>query len=383
MRPLPCVPVRVLGGSLPVVVMGGAAALGALTYLFTSQPRPARFFDTLDLLFLVYLGLSAVGTLWSPSPFAPLAFIKSAAYFAAYLGIKCLLAQFQPSELLRLVRLGAFAGVATLAVGAAIGASRVGVANLLANPFGYWTFTFVLFREVLAGGVATGFTGANVMINAVGEGVAVFAMLFISGTGWGWPGRRRGAAFILASTLALLTFSRRATLALLVGLAARVIGARTAPSVRMIRLSGLAIAGVLVVAFAEATGDFFYDPARVDQIGEVYRAVAATPITGVGYASRVSGDRYVHNFLIGSLYAMGIPGLLAALAIFGLLVRRLIEGVLGRSEDVAALLIFPIAGLMVASTVEGMMTLSNWFVVALFWRVSLSQESPRGAVGTG
>ncbi len=372
---LPFVPVRVplIGGSLPVAVFGIAGVIGVVSYVTTSGMRPMELLDGLDLVLVLHIALSALSTFWSPSPWAPIALLKSSAYFASYVGLKCLLVRYRAQELLPLVRLGALGGIGTLLVGAVIAAERIGLENLLSGPFGYWTFTYVLFREALAGDATAGFTGADVMINAVGEGAAMFAVLLLVGSSGRWTGAGRHTAFALASLLAVLTFSRRAVLALVAALAGRVVAGSATPQARLLRLIALAAAGVFVVAASEVAGGFFDDPTRVAQAQEVYSAVADAPLTGVGYASRVSGDRYVHNFPVGNLYALGIPGFLVAVAIVGVIAVRLVRGVVVRRDEIAPLLVFPLAGLAVASTVEGIMTLANWFVLALYWRLSIAR----------
>lgn len=86
---------------------------------------------------------------------------------------------------------------------------------------------------------------------------------------------------------------------------------------------------------------------------------------GYGFASRIN-DQYVHNFIFSSLYTMGVFGLIFSCCIMFIVTKWYIKFFVSNEDFFGCILIIPILGLMLGSTLEGIFTIPSWLCITVF-----------------
>ena len=110
----------------------------------------------------------------------------------------------------------------------------------------------------------------------------------------------------------------------------------------------------------------FTDQARTEQYTEAIQAILDKPLLGHGYGARLSTENYVHNFVLAGTMMMGLLGLLITAAILFYVVKSCALGLKARGGiQLPVILIIPILGMLVGSTVEGIFTITSWVAIAL------------------
>ena len=95
--------------------------------------------------------------------------------------------------------------------------------------------------------------------------------------------------------------------------------------------------------------------------------ISEYPIFGHGYGIKIFNDYYVHNFVFSSGYSLGIFGLFISICIFTLVMYYYIKGMISKTNNgYSYLLIIPVLGMLVGSTLEGMYTITSWIIFALY-----------------
>ena len=73
------------------------------------------------------------------------------------------------------------------------------------------------------------------------------------------------------------------------------------------------------------------------------------------------------NFIFGSAFSLGLFGFVVSILIMSLLVVGYIKGIVSNDQSrYSYLLLIPILGAMVGSTLEGLFTIVSWIIIALW-----------------
>ncbi|MCP4772063.1 MAG: hypothetical protein GY879_11715 [Planctomycetes bacterium] len=361
---LPLFSVRLLPGglSLPFVFIITLALIAGLRFATTF--RTAAVFSVTDGGICLYL-LAAFITLSSAADLDVFAALKSVAYFMAYLGMKMALADFSFERIKDLTRLGALVGTALFGAIALIALQQSSHVGILFGSFSYNSLTIRVFADIDAvfGQGRESFTSVDVMRNSVGE---AFAFYVIVAMAIGYRSRVLTIGVAGANALfALAMFSRRALLAVC-------FGALSGTTRRGLSLRHVAALGALILAFFamdssdEARLTDFTDQARTEQYTEALERFVDSPVLGDGYGAKLSSDQYVHNFVFAGMMMMGILGLISTMVVFGSILHRFCLGLFTKQTAwTTPLLVIPLLGMAVGSTVEGIFTLTGWIALAM------------------
>lgn len=185
---------------------------------------------------------------------------------------------------------------------------------------------------------------------------------------------------IFTLSIALCLFSRRAILLLVISFAvyAREL-AKTKPIAATVQFLGLLLC-IYIFVFYISGNDHVRDisvDARVSQLSYVSENSNWFYSFGQGLGAQVSSTqggeelKYIHNFLISSYYMMGILGFLAALSLFVLIGVHYVGGLLNKSGLLySQLLLIPLMGLLVGSSIEGIMSPVSWTAIAVYFSLA-------------
>lgn len=189
--------------------------------------------------------------------------------------------------------------------------------------------------------------------------------------------------FTLFTVLCL--FSRRATLLLVISFAvyAREL-AKTKPIAATVQFLGLLLCIYIFLFYISDNTHVraIYLDARTFQMSYVVENLSWTNLLGHGLGAQVpstqgsEGYKYIHNFLISSFYMMGILGFLAALSLFVPIGVYYVGGLLNNSGLLyPQLLLIPLMGLLVGSSIEGIMSPVSWTAIAVYFSLSESNSN--------
>ena len=368
-----------LGASLPLIMFGVIGLVVFFRVLVSA--RLYRVFTTLDSLILFYLIISSVSLLvtWSETGF--FALVKSTAYFFMYLGLKTHLSGYSYKDIMVSTVYGVTGGTVLF-----LAAVAIAIFVLMAKGFdfsegiGYDSLTLPVARSI------SGFLGgediersSDFMRNVMGEVFAFYIIVLLSGGTR--PGLRSISVVVVNTVFMLATVSRRAFIAVsasLVLLMSKYIDFR--------RSAAMGVGGILILLVTVLAYYSFHDNLRVFDISDSSRIqqyeqalslIYEKPILGWGYGAKLGEGVYVHNFVLASAYMNGIPGLVLGLSIYFLLVIRYLSGVISSpGSGYHMLLVIPILGLSVGSTVEGIFTIIGWLCIALYDFPRLTGNSP-------
>ncbi len=368
-----------LGASLPLITL----VVISLVVLFRMvvSGRLYRVFTTLDSLILCYVIISSVSLLvtWSETGF--FALVKSTAYFFMYLGLKSHLSGYSYKDVAVSTVYGVAGGTVVF-----LAAVVIAIFVLMGSGFdfsagiGYDALTLPVARSI------SGFLGSedierssDFMRNVMGEVFAFYIIVLLSGVAR--PGLRSISVVAVNTVFMLATVSRRAFIAVsasLVLLFSKYMDFRRRAAMGA---GGILILLVTVLAYYSFHDDLrvfdISDSSRIQQYEQALSRIYERPILGWGYGAKLVEGVYVHNFVLASAYMNGIPGLVLGLSIYFLLVMRYLSGVISSpGSGYHMLLVIPILGLSVGSTVEGIFTIVGWLCIALYDSPRLTGNTP-------
>jgi len=365
---LPFWSLRVFAGGVAITHVVLALILLVAILRIVSRLKISSVFDSLDLLLFVYL-LSAFASIVYVSGDSQLFVLaKSVVYFLCYLGLKLLLWRFSVDQIIRSTVIGMVIGCGLFVSLVVVSVLQQGVDEVMSGGISYWTLTVNIYGGMASYlGSTKEFSSASIMRSVVGEAFAFyFVFLLINRL------RKKYLNVIflmLNAVLALGTFSRRAMVAM--GASMLLVWKKSGKVWG--RLLGVFVIASLVgfVVFINEDGvgrlaDLSVD-VRASQYVEALHEIEKRPISGYGYGTKLKDEGYIHNFILASWYMVGLPGLVISLLVFGGLIKQYMLAVAGQAQSLLAfLLIIPMIGLTIGSTVEGLFTPVGWVILALF-----------------
>jgi O-antigen ligase len=369
---LPLFSIRPFSGELSAPLMF-FLAIGLVAALrIVGRLEIPKVFSALDLAICIYLLIALATLLKATDPDASFAFLKSVVYFLCYMALKMALASMTAEQVHAYTRRGILLGTAGFILVVLGALARTGGMGLLGGVPSYSGFTLPVFAaiDVAFGQGRADFASVDVMRNAVAE---AFALYFLVAVGLGFRGRLLTLAAAGGNAiLALGMFSRRALVAIVLGIFLGALRIEATPR----RFDALVVLLLALVLFSVATtgggggGDSRHadltDAARARQYEEALDRFAAAPLLGEGFGAKLSTDQYVHNFVLAGMMMMGVLGLAATLAVLGPMVLELFRGMVEpRAPWTSFLLLIPLLGMAVGSTVQGILTLAGWTALAL------------------
>lgn len=357
-----------LGLSAPLVII--AIIMIAACFRLIVNLKVRLLFSGFDFLVCAYLLIAFFSFIYATDDSSVLfSFLKSVFYFAFYLALKVLLNSSSSDNIEKALLSGVVLGTSLFVLFSFYALLKQGVLSGLINDFSYYGVTFKVFSvffELL--GVEGGIKSADIMRNAIGEVFAFyFIVIYFSKTRSIWT---KVAYIAFNFILVISMFSRRAFLAMM----ATII---TAPfrGKNKLLLFGFVFIGTIGLFVIVSSGGIvlggrlmdFSDTSRLTQYIEAIELFSQNPLLGKGFGFKLGGEKYIHNFVLSSSVMMGVAGLFISMCIFFLVIFNFLEGVIGRSKTLYSyLLIIPILGMTVGSTVEGIFTPISWIALAVY-----------------
>lgn len=355
------------GISLPQILFGLIFLFGAMRVLLTN--KIPSVFNELDAVIFTYLAFTLVASIYSDSDTVVSAQLKSNAYFLAYLMFKASLSQYTIEDAVAMIRRGVLLGLG-FAVGAVLLSLGMLVKNDYSFGFSYYGFTYPVIRnasEMI--GLVEISKNAHVMQNPLAEIFLLYLMLlFFTARSKFIVNRVAGFACLL---FIFILHSRRVILGVVIWICSQFFifkRARFLIISTLLIVFGLAVGwySVLCGAGLDALSSLFLEDGRLRHYAHVINQIGQKPITGYGYAAKGENDVYVHNFILGNLYMHGLFGGLISLLVVTVILRRwLLSIVEEKGHTGSHLLIIPLLGLAVGSSVEGMFTLGGWVALGV------------------
>lgn len=331
-----------------------------------------KVFGRLDFLLLIYVFYSLVIYLLINNETAAIPIVKTILYFLLYLSLKYFLCS-QESEIVNHTTLhGVVIGSSVFFVVAVYALYSQGILGTILNDISYWGFTVKVYgalSSLIVGDVD--FESKDIMRSSLGE---VFSFYFI--TTIILVKKIKTKLYILSYIpvnlfYVITAFSRRSLLTASISsfiFLWRGIGNIWLKTVAVTAMLILLYAAVFLLASESRLTDLGdTNNARGSQYTLAYEKIAEKPIFGYGYGAKIKNDYYVHNFIIASAYMMGVVGLIISSLIYFYLLINYLGGIykpLGK--EYAYLLIIPVFGLTVGSTVEGVFTVTSWIIISLY-----------------
>jgi len=369
---LPFWPIRVVGNlGTTHLILASALPLVVARTLVRGGFRYR--FEPIDLFVVAYLGLALASTVVSPQALGLQAVSKSLAYWGCFVALAVLLREVPAALVARACVVGVVAGTLLFA-GAATWVVASGQVSIRALSPGsiYWDLTFPIYRGLLtsAAGLAD-VSSADVMRSAIGEVFALYGLVLLLFT------RRMSAwtilLLIVVGTIAWAVASRRAGLALVLGFALLAVRwRRKRVGIQLVALLAALTIGLSVLPSYLGRFAQLGSSQRLEQFASAVRLIADRPLLGHGFASQVD-DRYVHNIVIGSWYMLGLVGLALSIWLVGYFAVHTSRAADRRAPAVGVLLLIPLIGVSVGSTVEGTFTVVGW-VSILTWTLLVDRE---------
>lgn len=379
---LPLTPIKLVWGQYSLYVLFslvlivrvlGRALLGDRTIW--------RSVNRLDGLLFIYFGVVIFGVAVNYKDGAILILGKTLFYFAGYFSLKVQLNGMAAPAITDLLRKGCWAGL-TLYLALMLYAMVVFDVSLEFSQYSYNNFALKIFKPMVS--VVSGqedLESRDIMRNTLGEIFALYGVILLLTAK---SARLKGLwGVFVATSLVLLTFSRRAFIQVAIT-CLLVVAGRREPFMRiLIAVVLFSTVTIFVLLFEPALGvDVrvlqLIDQSRIEQFLAVLAPINDSLFIGQGYGAQFGG-KYVHNFLLASFYMLGLAGGLIAVAIVAALAFDYLSSI-RRASHHGYLLIFPILGLMVGSTVEGLFTPAAWVALALFGSM---QKRPEGLLVAG
>lgn len=353
-----------------------------LCYKTIRDLRLHRAFNLIDELIFIYLLVCIFSLLYSGQENGLFALLKSATYFILYLSLKNFLANQELSGLINSSIMGVIAGTVFFSLSVIYVLIIKGIPITSLQGFSYQVVTVQIFRAIAEQlGNQNIESSADVMRSALGEVFALYVIIMII-----FIGVRQHTLGLLMTILNMLFLFSMSSRRALIAVAITIFGLFLRKGMRVRNIAALG-AGLIVIAGMILSYQYFVgdsrlfelsDTSRMQQYEHVVSLIADKPILGYGYGAKTKGDVYVHNFILASFFMNGVLGLVVSLGIYLFLCFEYMRWVIRRSDNVfSALLIIPVIGLTIGSTVEGMLTITGWIAVALY---GLGQKKRREGV---
>lgn len=324
----------------------------------------------LDVVILFYLVICLVTLYYSEQGGAVFAAVKSWIYFCSYICLKLLLARFSFENVIKYTLNGIVLGLISFA---SILLYLIILKGITIHGFSYWGGTFVLMEEFInLFPNNEDVVGRDVKRNSLGE-VFVFFTIFIAVVASGLGRINRVVLILNSMLLVLFTFSRRALFSIVF---TQLIFPTKALYINFVKV--LMVIAICLLYFGNADTRYvdLTDQYRSQQYQEVFDKISNHPFSGYGYGEKDNYGKYVHNFVLSSFYMGGVFALIVSVLLFGYLVSLLFHSFYSKEKYISSyLLIIPVMGMLVGSTVEGLFTLIGWLSIAMF---ELEKNSLRG-----
>ena len=364
---LPMFSMRGLTGGMSITVFVFGLILARSMFSIKALQRYMRSADRLDLyiLLLIVLALiSGVVTLnegWTSTLFS------ATSYFVFFIGLKMHITRLHPESILPVLLIGVKIGLVLYLVIVLYSLSSVGLAI---NGISYWQLTYKVYFSVNSVFGSEDFTSKSIMRNTIGEAFVLYCLLI-------YMQMTRGKSFlgiflVLTVVLIILTFSRRALVEMVIGLACiSYLSFSFRDNKLKVILGFLGVVGLLWFSFSGGldienrfsessnnVGRFAHYNSGIQEISEQF-------LTGRGYGAKVAGDKFFHNFFGAYFHMLGVVGFIVALLIYSNIFKRFI-GYIKAKDVLCALAVIPLLGSLVASTVNGIFGPAAWIAIALF-----------------
>ena len=355
-----------LAVSVPLLIMLAISAFVVLRSIVSS--KLILSVDYFDLAMLGYFCVIVFSLAIKIVEGGQFAFLKTSVYFFMYLALKAMLESMSTEDICLFTRRGAVFGTfvfGIVAFGSLLITGKLGIINA---SMSYNSLTIELFEsinQVFGGQQLETFSSRDVMRNAVSEAFAFYFIIALV-----FPIRDvalRSGVMVANAIYVLAMFSRRGFLAIVIALLSGTL--LNGEGFRRGLLAIMVVAGIVVCAMPVQENSRLADFSggdRMEQYAIALEHYHASPIFGDGYGTRLEDDNYVHNFILSNAMMMGTPGLTITLVIFSLVMYKFMTGIVGGTGfNVPCLLIIPILGMTVGSTVEGVFSINAWVVFAL------------------
>ena len=333
-----------------------------------------KIFGFLDFLIFIYVIYSLFSFLFQNiyNEIGIIHILKTIVYFLLYLTLKYFISVNNQEEIARCTLHGILSGTLLFLVLVVYSLYVKGILGSILEDISYRGFTYKIYGALSSFLVGTiDYRSKDIMRSSLGE---VFSFYFIAmivllrNTKF----KSLVLSFIPINFFYVIaSFSRRSLLSATISPIIFLLTSSKKIWIKVVTLSFL-LALIYVSLFVIISESRLTDMSDTNNVRTLQYSLAIDkfsekPILGYGYGAKIGNDLYVHNFVIASAYMIGIFGLIISLYIYCYLIFSYIRGLY---KDVTMqysfLLIIPILGLTVGSTVEGIFTIPSWIIIALY-----------------
>lgn len=328
-------------------------------------------FSYFDLLILAYLFLALFSFIYTDeSSQAYFAFSKSVLYFFSFITLKMLLASSSNEEVEKALLSGVILGTSLFMALSVYVLVKKNLFLGVINNFSYYELTYKVFSEFhsLLGSNDV-IKSADIMRNTIGE---VFAFYFIVIFVTNMQSRWAKIFYVFLNLILVISmFSRRAFLAIITIVSTEFFrGQNIIVLLGLVSVVGVGLVLIPSAEFLQIGGRLtdFSDASRISQYIYAVELFNQQPLLGVGYGYKLEGEKYIHNFILASSVMMGISGFVISLVLYIYVVSKFVGGLVNRCSKTSYsfLLIIPIIGMSIGSTVEGLFTPASWIIFAIY-----------------
>lgn len=365
-------------GSIPIIflLMIALFIFFKVCFLDKKIKKVFSFFDFLLFIYVAYASLSYIFHLDQEIGITPV--FKTIVYFLLYLFLKYFIRTNKPEDIARSTLYGILSGTLLLFVVVVYALYiQETIGSIMSGRISYFEFTYKIYGAVnslIFGAVA--YSSKDIMRSSLGEIFSFYLIAMIILAKF-----TKAKPFILSFIpvnlfYAIACFSRRSLLSATISPILFLLTNSRKLWIKVVTaLFFLVLIYILVhIIISESRLTDMGDTknARISQYSLALNRIIESPILGYGYGAKINvdqiiGDRYVHNFIIASAYMMGVFGFLVSSCIYYYLVSGYIRGILKpHIIQYSYLLIIPILGLAVGSTVEGIFSIPSWIILALY-----------------
>jgi len=344
-------------------------------YLWLKHKFP-NFISFFDVIIAVYIAFCLLSFPFSRDDSSLFALIKTIVYFLFYLGLKFSLTKFGRDQVVNLTNYGIFTGIFLFSSLIIYVLFSKDLFSTVFSNVSYYNTTMKLYSGALSlFGEDVPVKSRDFMRNALGECFA-FYFVFVAFAGF----RNKLARYFFASLgffYSFFMFSRRAFLSVVVSVFYMIFKRMSMAKLILLCLATIGVIFFVGLGGMQIGGRLFdySDPSRIAQYGEVFDLISERIFFGYGYGAKISDEKYVHNFILASFYMMGIVGFLLSFFIYFILMFEYLSGlILKNISFIHVVLIIPIMGLSVGSTVEGIFTPVGWIILAIYGSCSDSKS---------
>jgi len=358
-----------LGISIPLLLLLSLLFISPIVIL--TRGKIPKIYGDIDIAILLYLLLSLISGLFSDAEDVSTAIMKSYIYYFCYLALKYYFSYESIDNIKRFTVLGVLLGAVSFLIISIYSIYASGLTTAIFNDLTYWGFTFKVFGSINSVLLSKNeIISADVMRNVIGEVFAFYFIALLFMTSNKINNANRMIMLGVNTVFVLATFSRRAFFSSLTSLAVYVVKKTKVTPLMLVVYAILFLLLMYFIFFgflSESRLLTVSDDSRISMYGEALASVDENLLFGIGYAKKLNGEKYVHNFVLASTYMLGVLGFLLSMYIYGKIMLGYMNGFWRESNNVLSYaLIIPIFGMTVGSTVEGIFTPVGWIVLALY-----------------